>query len=315
MAARRTPSAGTWAVPRKALIAGLAVLLVLTGALAWFALSYEPKVADAGTVPTQPSPSVTPTPELTPEPEPEPVAAPNSPVMQRLLAAAAGGQVLRAMVGACPAPAGGLEVSFDAGATWQAAATETVAATRLLQLDTSDPAITRMVSLNAETCAPQAARSFVGGTSWQAADLIESPWYIDPADAGVVHTPAGAQAIECPAVGLASSGSRAAVLCENSSVRITADGGASWSAPAAVPYAAAVGVTPTEFVVASAGEPECAGARTRLVGFDFVADPGACVAAEGATEGNTAVTGAEGQMYIWTGNTFARSFDAGATWQ
>lgn len=303
---------------RPIIVIGLALLAIATLLLAAAAMLQgrdtepsEPRYTPTATAPSEDAPAE---PEAEPTPEPPAPVEFVSPAMQRLLAVGTDGEhVLRAMVGQCPSPEGWLEVSFDAGLSWESGRAEVVEATALLQLDLSDPAVTRFVSLDTE-CAPQAARSFVGGTSWQAADLVEAPWRLDPASSSTVHTPLGERALPCDAVALSSSGGRAVALCANSSVTMSEDSGDTWAAPVAAPSAVSVGVTTDAFVVASGGEPDCAGVRTRTLAGSELSAPGACVGGADGRDGQIAVTGGPAAWFLWAGDAFLASSDGGATW-
>lgn len=301
-------------LPRALALAGVAVLALATVVVVSIALSQDNRVEAAGTVPNLPTPEPQVTEDPGPEPEPQPAPLPPAPLMQRMLAVGTDGLLLRAAVGECPAPAGTLEVSFDEGATWQPANTDSVGASRFLRLDTTDPAITRMVTLNSETCLPQAARSFVGGTSWQAADLVESPWYLDPADQTVVHTPVGARSLPCAAVSLSAEFSRAIVVCADASYSVSEDAGANWSAPIAAPYAVAAGTTASGFLLVTAGSPECTGIRTHLSTPVEFGAPGSCITSADAAS-PVAVAGSPVGAFLWSGDAIYRSFDEGVSWQ
>lgn len=297
-------------VPRILKFSVLATLAVAVLGLSAFALSEQPKVEGAGIVPTLPTPQPEPTPEPAQEPE---VPAYVAPAVQRLLAVGVDdGHVLRATTGACPEPAGGVEVSFDHGVNWEAGVIASVDARRILQLDASDSEIVRMTSLNGD-CTPGVSRSFVGGTSWEP-DPGVTGWFIDPSNPLVVHTPSGVVELPCNAVGLSAEAARGVVLCSDSTVLASEDDGANWSAPAVVPNAAAVGVTAEGYAIASVGESECAGVRTRLLSAGALGEPGACLEVADAGSGQMAVAGHPAGWYLWAGSVFLRSTDQGISW-
>ncbi|NLA65188.1 MAG: hypothetical protein GX862_04545 [Leucobacter sp.] len=215
-------------------------------------------------------------------------------------------------VGGCPDPAGSLEVSFDDGQTWQTGEAHTVDARRLLQIVATQGDLVRLAAQKAQ-CATEQLRSFIGGTSWQLEPEPSPMWMLDPADATLVHTPIGAHTLPCQAVQLASDGAQGAVLCSDGAV-VTSVDGETWSEPVAVPHGVAIGFTSEGVAVASVGEPECAGVRTRLLAGGAIGAPGACVDVAGAGDGNTALTGDAGEWYLWAGESFLRSADAGQTW-
>ena len=311
---------GDGTLPRWVSLGLLGVLAVVTLIVTVLAMGQlRTDNPNAGRVPqasVKTAPASEPTPE--PEPVPEPV---QSPTMQRLLAVSAQeAHLLRSQVGACPDPVAVLEYSEDGGESWRAGSLVNAGATRLLQLNGDSPDTDRFVAQDA-ACAVLHARSFVSGADWEPEEAGDA-WYLDPGDvtaaATVVHTPSGVQTLPCQAVGLASQASRAAVLCLDSAVTVSADAGASWSAPVAVPYGSAVGVTPSIFLVASfgeaAGSAECAGVRVR--GFDgaSLGEAGACVDAADAAGGNLALAGDDSVIYLWAGSVFLRSNDLGKSW-
>lgn len=310
--AQRSPRRPGQPLPRWVAYSSLGVLAVGALFVTWLAVNTSgAENPEAGTVPRASVKPLQEEPEE-PAPEPAPEVAP-APAMQRLLAVSAdAGHLLRAQVGACPEPAGGLEVSFDSGVSWESGSLVNAGATRLLQLDGAIAGTDRLVAQNT-ACEVVQARSFVGGADWEPEEA-GAAWYLDPVDAAVAHTPSGAQALPCQAVGFASHGSRAAALCSESAVTVSADGGASWSALAPIPNAAAVGVTPSGFIVASLGEAECVGVRTRSFDGSTLSEPGTCLDVTGAEGGNIALAGDDNVGYLWAGDAFVRSSELGRSW-
>lgn len=299
-------------VPRALTITVVAAVAIVALALSAFALSQKPEVEGAGTVPTSSLPTP-PAPTPNPEPEQPEVPAYVAPAAQRLLAVGADdGHVMRAVMGTCPDPRGSLEVTLDHGASWQPGAVASVDARRILQLDASDPEIVRMTSLNGE-CVAGVSRSFLNGTSWEP-DPGVSGWFTDAANPWVVHTPSGVIDLPCEAVGLSAQAGRGVVLCSDSTVLTSEDNGASWTAPIAVPNAAAVGVTAEGYAVASIAEADCPGVRTRLLSGGALGGPGACVGVGDAGGGQAAVAGGASGWYLWAGSSFLRSLDQGLNW-
>lgn len=234
--------------------------------------------------------------------------------MQRFIAMGnADGHVLRGVVGACPDPAGSLEVSFNSGGDWAAGVIASVDGRRLLQVDATSGDLVRLTALGAD-CAPQVSRSFVGGTSWELDPDQPLTWYLNPDNARVVHTPTGQVELPCDAVGLSSGANRAVVLCSDSTVTYSDSNGEAWSAPVAAPNAVAAGVVAEGFAVVSAGEPDCDGVRTRLLSDGVLGEPSACVALSDATALPTAIGGGSAGWYLWAGDAWLRSSDQGMSW-
>lgn len=296
-------------------VSGLALLAAVAMVLTFLAVTNSGG-AESNTqliAPSPPKVEEVPEPAEEPEPEPEPVAS--AVAVQRLLAVGeTPGHILRASVGECAEPIGVIEVSFNGGADWAQATTADVSSTKILQLDASQANVARFVSLDGN-CQPQLSRSFVGGVDWEPDDALAFAWYLDSADSAIVHTPNGAQALPCSGVGLSSVEEKAIALCSDASVTVSSDSGATWSAPFAAPNAAAVGATDAGFVVASVDGPDCSGVRVRSVTGDAVGEPGECLVAESAGSGNTAISGRNGELFLWSANQFVRSVDGGVTWQ
>lgn len=306
-------------IPRRvsvAMLVALAVIAVGTVGFAMVQLNGTPD--NAGKVPAGSQTPVAPEPTPEPEPEPEVIEeAPAfvSPVALRLLSAsAAQGHLLRGTTGACPDVTGSIEVSFDSGASWQSGSLAGEETTRLLQFDGSAAELDRLAALNG-SCESYVLRSFIGGTDWEPAPTAESAWFIDPNDANLVHSPTGATTtLPCSAVALASVGDRGIVLCSNSSVTTSTDAGAQWSAPVAVPNGVSVGASADQFLVASGGEAECAGVRTRTFDGAAFGAPGACVSGADGRDGQIALAGGADGWYLWVADAFVRSGDTGGSW-
>lgn len=310
--AKRTRRVKHGGMPFAVKIAILAIVAAAVVLLSMYALGQQKQeVEGAGTVPTLPDT----TPRKTPEPASEAQAPAYAvPSVQRILAVGAeDGHVLRATIGACPEPAGSVEVSRDYGTNWSAANLAAVDARSILQLDASDAAIVRMTSLNG-SCEPSVSRSFVGGTSWEP-DQNVSGWFIDPSNPAVVRTPTGAFELPCKAAGLSAQSMRGVVLCGDSTVLVSEDEGVTWSPPLSVPNGAAVGITAEGYAVVSTGEAECAGIRTRLISGGALSEPGACLEIADAGAGQTAIAGGSSGWYLWVGESFFRSSDTGAVWR
>ncbi|MFT4231195.1 MAG: hypothetical protein QM606_00245 [Leucobacter sp.] len=230
-----------------------------------------------------------------------------------MLAVSPGGSLIRAVVGSCPEPAGTVTTSSDGGATWEPSPIESFGVTRVLGLSADEGGLTHMVALNAD-CAPQAVRSFVSGASWQAADDdLASSWYLDPSSPSTAHSPSGDIELPCAALSLSAAGESAVVLCPDRTVSVTGDQGLNWSDAVAVPGAAAVGLSDGGAVIASANETECAGVRTRTLTGGVLSEPGAC-AETAVADGEVAVAASGDDLYLWAGEAFVHSADAGATW-
>lgn len=205
-----------------------------------------------------------------------------------------------------------LEVTFDGGETWQEALTTNVPGAALRQIDASDGGLIRTTFAD-ENCQPQQARSFTGGLNWEPDLTGQSVWMLGEAPSTTAWAPVGQTTLPCAAVSLVGEGARAVALCEDTGITTTEDGGANWSSPAPIPGASAVGVLPAAFVIASFGEPDCNGIRTRVLNGAEVSDPGQCVTAE-IDPTTIAVAGSSSGTYLWWQDGFTASADQGGSW-
>lgn len=298
----------------------LTIMLIALLAIAAFSLTILAVLAQRpGEAPRQPEqPPMFETPQTAPPPateEPPAEALPPAAVApQRVLAVGAEpGHLLRSTAGACGADPSAMQVSFDQGESWDDASLNDLPGAIVRQVDASDGAIARLAYLD-EACALQFARSYVGGTDWEPDTAAgASLWYIGHDPSAEVQAPAGAAALPCTAVAISGAGSRGIALCDDASVTVSENSGETWTAPLPVPGAAAVGLTSDAFVVASAGEAECTGVRTRTLAGNTLSEPGACLDAA-AHPGQLAVAADTGFLYLWAGESFARSNDGGQTW-
>ncbi|MFV0434407.1 MAG: hypothetical protein ACK5LO_10555 [Leucobacter sp.] len=298
------------------LLTVLAIAAIVLTALAFSAQRQQPAETPSATPKTLESPtpkSSESKPKQPEEPKPKTEKPQSAAVPTRLLTTGPDPEhLLRATAGECGTTPGTLEVSFDGGANWDASQISDFPNAALRQIDASDTAVSRLVLLN-EVCEPQFAQSFVGGTDWESATEPGPLWYLLSAPSATGYVSAASVELPCDAVAIAGSASRGIALCEDSHVSTSEDSGVTWSKPVAAPMAAAVAVSAEGFVVASANEPECAGVRTREFSGGNLAAPGACLQVEVAGK-DVAIAEDAQTLFLWAGNTFARSSDLGSSW-
>lgn len=300
-----------------AVVVGVSVLAIATVVLSVFALTQHRGAGDArpaSSASSSPAPSASagPTePAATPEPAPAALVAPT-----RALAAQDANRVYRVGTGACPDPRASFELSTDGGATWQASdIADRTGSSAALSISMGGPEFIQMVTLRTSDCAPQYIRSFVGGIDWEVFDAdLPYSWYFNPADPSMVHTPNGDRPTPCTAVAVAATGSRAAVLCSDSTLHTTGDSADTWGAAIPVAHAAAIGVSPNGFHVAVLDADGCSGVQLGEVIADGMPALGACLPAVAAQAEVAVATSGDGTTFVWAGDAFARSGDGGATW-
>jgi hypothetical protein len=240
----------------------------------------------------------------------------------RLLSALNGTTAWRATTGECPAPATP-EITTNAGDEWRETdATGEVQISALQSLTVVSDSLVQILGLSADDCSPQFARSFVAGDDYSLAPtLLEGQWYVDPADRGTVHTPSGNVDAPCDAViALASrSDAQAGVLCSDTRVFTTPDGGDTWSNSITIRGAVNLAVTEMGYVIATVGLPECAGVQLIALSVEPpTATPTGCLPVNEPAEtmqGNVAIAEAAGTLWVWAGDSMMLSIDQGTTWQ
>jgi hypothetical protein len=296
----------------------VAVFLLVDVLLISWALGSRNPATSAST--TGPIPSFTPQTSATPTPTTKPptVAVPPT----RILSALDGTTAWRATTGECPVPATP-EVTTNAGDSWSTTdATVEVGITALQSLTVVSDSLIQLVGLGADDCAPQFARSFVSGEDYSLApNLLAGQWYVDPSDRAAVHTPSGTVEAPCDSVVAlaARTDTQAGVLCSDTRVFTTPDGGVTWSNSVTIRGAVNLAVTEMGYVIATVGLPECAGVQLIALSVEPpTATPTGCLPVDEPAEtmqGNVAVTEAAGTLWVWAGESVARTSDQGTSWQ
>lgn len=294
---------------------GVALLALVVATLSLVALTANRSVVEAGSTPGA-DPAVA---KLAEAPVAEPAEAIPAPlaVPNRVIAAIDGDSAVRVATTACPAPST-IEVTDDAGATWEPFDAPTVSAVQRVNADSG--AFVSLIGVATEGCAPTYERSYTGGEAWEAADNeLGASWYVDPANRAGILSPAGNRAAPCAAVVQIAviDENGAAVLCDDATVHATADGGAGWLPSVSVPGASAIGAGGAGYQVAVLNQNGCIGAQlVELALTESGLTPGAAGACLPATAGaaDVAVAAGENVTWLWAGDALARTEDGGATW-
>lgn len=267
-------------------------------------------------------------PTVAPEPSPDPVgsAVTTAPVANtvvavvpaRMISAVDGATAWRAVSGQCPAASASPEVSTDSGATWTSTnATGPSDVTAVQSISAKSGSIVQLVGLDQADCAPLFVKTFVGGANFRSyPDQLDGQWFVNPADRAVVHSPQGDQAAPCTSVlALAPrSGSEAVVLCAANELYVTTDAAASWSPAVTLLGAVNVAASDAGYVAAVAGSADCAGVQVVTLTPELAANVTGCLPVEGDLAGNVALSATGDTLWLWAGDTIARSTTAGAAW-
>lgn len=147
-----------------------------------------------------------------------------------------------AQPGSCANGGARFLTSTDGGATLSSVSTPFKMVTRVGPTDAKAGFV---VGGTGSTCAATGQRTTDAGKSWQQSGPLSATWYLDPADLTTVHNVAGQAAQPCGAKVEARSLVRVSdenvlVLCTGGAVKVTKDGGTSWTSLDKVTGAVAV---------------------------------------------------------------------------
>ena len=215
-----------------------------------------------------------------------------------------------------------MALTRDGGATWeQFPIAPAVEVSSIQRLHAADDAYIYMVGQRPADCSLVWAGTFTGGADWGVFEAqLGDTWFVDATNRARVHAPGGDQAAPCDAVvGLAiTSATEAAALCSTQTVFRTADGAATWDAGLPMPGAVSLDNSDDGYIVATVGQPDCAGVQVRTIGVsasDADAIPAlGCLALESAPD-ETSVSYASGSVWVWADDTVRASTDGGVTWE
>ena len=173
--------------------------------------------------PTTPTTSSTSTTSTTSSAVPPAVERPET-----MLSIGIDGVLLRATTGDCQVgPDASVEVSTDGGQTFNKVLSHVPQVVRVVAVSRSDLWI---VETN-KACQPAVQRSGDTGASWVRSQGSKGAWHLSPSvDDSRIHAPSGAREVGCQGVSLAALDSTLAYVgCNDGDVRMSSDGGDSWS--------------------------------------------------------------------------------------
>jgi hypothetical protein len=219
------------------------------------------------------------------------------------------GTIVRAARGACPSPvAAPLSLSLDGGASWMPV---DAGVPQILGIGAAGAGATWYVGTD-QSCRPVARESADAGSSWRPGS-VAGRWYLNPdRESTVVASPRLVADVGCVPLDLAAiDARRAAVACADGEVRVTGDGGDSWTVVAALPGVAAVTFATADRGFALVAEASC---RARVLRTE---DGGATWTSTACLGDSTprAIAAAEGIVVAQTGSDLVVSRDGGATWR
>ncbi|WP_019181004.1 hypothetical protein [Microbacterium yannicii] len=244
----------SWGPSRWIATAAIALLAIVVGVLAYAA--YQRANPDIDPDAAVPAPSFSlgvQTPAATPTPTP---AAPGAVALDAQRFLSIGGiQWWRATAGACDGAAPLIERSPDRGETWFDVTPTYRGILQVQSLDAFSAEDAEMVAAMAG-CETQALRTYTYGEFWEPyPEVLAASRFVVASDAATVVLPSGPVPAPCAqAWGFRASGDTAALLCEGSAWRLSAE---EWE-QLPVERAVALTIDGTDVLVAH-GSSDCAG--------------------------------------------------------
>ena len=239
----------------------------------------------------------------------------------RLLSAVDENMAWRAATGACPATLASPELTTDGGATWKSTdATGLAKVTAVQRLVVTSESVVELVGLAESDCAPQFVKTFVAGDNYSSyPEQLAGTWFIDPADRGTIHSPAGIAKAPCETVvTLAVRDDRsAAALCADGRIFFTSDA-AAWSVASPIPGVVNLTGTDTGYLAGAVGRAECSGVKVLMLTSALESTDAGCflsASPPASLSGNVALSGADGTIWLWVNDALIRSIDSGANWK
>jgi hypothetical protein len=178
----------------------------------------------------------------------------------------------RAARAGCSTSGPGLQKSTDGGRTWTATAQPPVGS--VTRIEFTSTARGYIVATRKGDCRLEVRTTGDGGNSWSDPIGADTYWSPLPGSPAKVNTATGQDVTPCPSgdvVQLARvTDNRAVALCSKGVVRVTVDGGATWTSQATVTGATTLTVdrsTQNRLVLAGR-DADCPGARVWTLGAD-----------------------------------------------
>lgn len=255
----------------------------------------------------------------------EPTAKPQEPPkkamtqMQRILTVVDEMNAYRAVTGSCPETPAIVEHTSDGGVTWVPVDLAPFAAASSVQRIVAGlNGYAAAIALNRDNCESALALvTFDGGIGWQGSvEALSQTWYVDPANAAVLHDPAGGTVDAPCAVSRLTSGGVETVglVCKDTRLFASGDGGVTWTANTEILGIDSFAGHPGGFLAVSLDRPDCDGVQVSQLDFSLTVGQQVCVGKTAVEPGQTAISMEENAAWLWAGDTIFHSSDGGATW-
>ena len=292
------------------LVADIALVVYVLGG---GSLSSAPPRATATTsTPSPPAPTTTSSP---------PTVTPSDGQRPRPLAVVDARTGFRAARPGCAVADPGFERSTDGGRTWSATAQPPVGSVTRIEFTSAEQGY--ILATGKDGCRLEVRTTGDGGRSWSDPISAETYWSWLPASPAKVNTATGRDVTPCPSgdvVQLARvTDTRAVALCSKGVVRLTVDGGATWTSQATVTGATTLAVdrSTQNRVVLAGRDADCPGARVWSLGADADRPAvAACVPMPAKDVGSASLAAAAkgGATWLVTGTSAWTSEGGLATW-
>lgn len=243
-----------------------------------------------------------------------PVTAASIPPRTRVITGSPDGGLWRAEIGSCPGGDGVIERSDNDGESWVRTASNTTGAQSILALrpSTSADEVGAIAQIGA-SCRGVGIFTLNAGAEWETSPAAIDVAFLDPNRPNAVSNGFGAIVTPCTTVAQVASNSldRVAVLCDDTTLHATTDGGVEWSEFGSYPEGAGLTTLDNSYAVFRTGVAGCDGVAVILLGEDAnsaarCADVGAVNAVAAASVGT--------RLILWADDTVISSLDRGESW-
>jgi hypothetical protein len=226
----------------------------------------------------------------------------------------------RATLGSCPSVPASIEYTTDAGATWLPSTSATSRGlTNIISMHAVGSSLA-IVGQSGTDCGSVDYLTTAARTDRLALSVgIESEWYLRQETPGSLYSPSGLLTAPCATAVEVEQGTVAGsvgVLCNDQTFFRSRDGGATWDTGLVVAGAQAFTPTQQGYLVATVGDPNCAGVQLRTVFTLEAAGDGqaaSCRVLDGDLS-NLSISASGEILWMWAGDTASVSVDRGATW-
>lgn len=239
----------------------------------------------------------------------------------RLLSALDDEVAWRATTGGCPEASAAPQLTTDGGDSWKSTDITRSTDVRALQrIIVSSAETASFIGATGDDCAPEFVRTFVAGDDFaENPDQLEGAWFLSPVSAATIHSPDGDVDSPCPEALVVAplDVSSAGVFCDDNTIHVTIDAGATWEQLSDAGNVIAFTDAENGFLVAIANTADCEGARLALLDLDGVRTDAGCIESPltpSELAAAIAIDWNDEAIWAWVDDQLLISTDGGNTW-